>query len=113
MKNFLVVGGSIMQLPAIERAQALGMKVVVIDRDPTCIGASKADYFECVDTTDFIGAERVARHYNVVGSMTMSNDLGVPTSCYVNETLNLPSQGQGLIDLLTDKYKMRERYAAH
>ncbi|WP_338751855.1 ATP-grasp domain-containing protein [Bacillus sp. FJAT-52991] len=113
MRNFLVFGGSQLQLPAIQRTQALGMKVVVIDRDPTCIGAKVADYFECVDTTDFSGAEQVARHYNVVGSMTMSNDLAVPTSCYVNERLNLPLQGQGLTDLITDKYSMRQKYAAH
>ncbi|WP_338751853.1 ATP-grasp domain-containing protein [Bacillus sp. FJAT-52991] len=112
-KNFLVLGGSVGQLPAIEKAQALGMKVVVIDRDPTCIGAAVADYFECVDTTDFSGAERVANEYNVVGSMTMSNDLAVPTSCYVNERLNLPTQGEGLMNAVADKYEMRKKFAAY
>ncbi|OZI13490.1 hypothetical protein CEW92_01260 [Bacillaceae bacterium SAS-127] len=111
--NFLILGGGVGQLPAIQKAQALGMNAVVVSNDPHCIGASIADYFECVDTTDFEGVEQVARQYKVVGSMTMSNDVAVPTSCYVNEKLNLPMQGKALIQLATDKYLMREKFATH
>lgn len=112
-KNFLILGGSAGQVPAIEKAQAFGMHAVVVSNDPSCIGASKADYFECVDVTDFRKVERVARKYKVVGSVTMSNDLAVPTSCYVNEKLNLPMQGEGLIHVVADKYEMRKKFAAH
>lgn len=112
-KNFMVLGGGAGQLAGIIKAKELGMNVVVVDRDPACVGALYADFFEQVDTVDFAAVEQVARHYNVVGSMTMSNDVAVPTSCYVNEKLGLPMQGKGLTELMTDKYQMRKRYAAH
>ncbi|MET1031587.1 ATP-grasp domain-containing protein [Domibacillus tundrae] len=112
-KNFMVLGGGAGQLAAIQKAQQLGMNVVVVDRDPACAGASLADFFEQVDTTNFEAVEHVARHYEIVGSMTMSNDVAVPTSCYINERLGLPMQGAGLVELMTDKYKMRKRYAEH
>ncbi|PAQ12880.1 hypothetical protein CD798_17385 [Bacillaceae bacterium SAOS 7] len=111
--NFLILGGSVGQLPAIEKAQELGMNAVVVSNDPHCIGASVADYFACVDTTDFEGVEQVARQYNVVGSMTMSNDVAVPVSCYVNEKLNLPMQGEEITYVVADKYRMRQKYAAY
>lgn len=112
-KTFMILGGGAGQMAAITCAKELGMKVLVVDRDPACLGAAHADFFERVDTTDFAAVERVARHYNIVGSMTMSNDVAVPTSCFVNEGLGLPMQGEGLVELMTNKYKMRKRYAEY
>ena len=38
MKTIMILGGSILQLPAIEKAINMGLRVVVVDKDPKAIG---------------------------------------------------------------------------
>jgi biotin carboxylase len=107
----MILGGSKGHLPAIEQAQRLGLKALVVDRDRDCVGARFADFFERVDTTDAIEVEQVARAYGIVGSMTLSSDLAVPTCCEVNEKLDLPMQGRGISRVVADKQQMKTAFA--
>lgn len=88
----------------------MGFKVLVIDQDPKAIGFEYAAYYEVVDTTDFEGALIVAQKYNIIGSMTISSDIAVPTVCYINQTLGLPNQGDKVSELAYDKVLMREAF---
>ena len=52
MKKLLIIGASILQLPAIKRAKELGFYVAVIDYDPGAIGIPYADEYFNVSTID-------------------------------------------------------------
>ena len=109
-KVFMVLGGSYGQLKAIETVRRLGMKVLVLDKNPEAVGRAYADFFEPVDTVDYESVKAVAEKYGIVGSMTISSDIAVPTVCRVNEALGLPVQGYGIADAVTDKGLMRKRF---
>ena len=63
-----------------------------------------------MDTVDYESVKAVAEKYGIVGSMTISSDIAVPTVCRVNEALGLPVQGYGIADAVTDKGLMRKRF---
>ncbi|WP_130859701.1 ATP-grasp domain-containing protein [Gracilibacillus phocaeensis] len=109
-RTYMILGGSYGQVPAIKTAKRLGLKTLVIDQNPNAVGFEFADYAECVDTTDLENALKVAKKYNVCGSMTISSDIAVPTSCYINETLELSNQGIGIAEKVTDKALMRDEF---
>ena len=112
-KPYMILGGSIGQVPAIVTSKKLGFETIVIDRDETAVGANYADIFEAVNTIDIEAATAVAKKYNVAGTMTISSDIAVPTVCAINEALHLPNQGVGIGLNVTDKAVMRKLFEQH
>lgn len=108
----MFIGGNHLQLPAINEAKKRGLTVLVIDGRGDCVAALSADYMECVNVTDLPGIERIARTYGITGSLTMEEDT-LPAVCYINEMLNLPSQGTGIAQAVTDKAVMRQCFVHH
>lgn len=49
---FWVIGGGLLQLPLISEVKKLGYKVIVSDRDPSCVCAKEADIFLEIDIFD-------------------------------------------------------------
>ena len=43
MKKLLIIGASVLQLPAIKKAKELGFYVGVVDFDPNAVGIAFAD----------------------------------------------------------------------
>ncbi|MGG3888380.1 ATP-grasp domain-containing protein [Metabacillus fastidiosus] len=109
-KIFMILGGSLGQLEAIKTVKRLGMEVLVVDMNPSAPGFQYADYCEIVSTTDVNAVEKIARKYGIIGSMTISSDIAVPTVCYINEKLGLPKQGDSIGNVVTDKVAMREAF---
>ena len=56
MKRLLIIGASILQLPAILKAKEMGLYVGVADFNPHAIGVSHADEYFNVSTIDEEGA---------------------------------------------------------
>lgn len=108
----MILGGSIGQIPAIRLAKKLGFQTLVTDMNANSIGASEADIFKAVNTVDKKASLVVAKQYDVCGAMTISSDIAVPTVCYINEHLNLPNQGIGIGENVTDKALMRAKFEA-
>ena len=50
--HFWIIGGGLMQVPLINEARKLGLKIIVSDKDPKCVCASSADIFFPIDTID-------------------------------------------------------------
>ena len=59
--SILIVAGSILQVPAVEAARRLGLRVVVTDRNPECACAALADEFYPLDIFDVEGHVELAR----------------------------------------------------
>ncbi len=59
-RSILLIGGGLLQCPAVEIAKLLGLKVFVSDRDENCACASVADKFFKIDTRDCYGNSKLA-----------------------------------------------------
>lgn len=75
MKKVLIIGASILQLPAIKKAKKLGYYVGVADYNPNAIGISYADEYYNVSTIDIDGIVEVAKKFNPDGIMTLATDM--------------------------------------
>lgn len=60
MKRLLIIGASILQLPAILKAKEMGLYVGVADFNPHAIGVSHADEYFNVSTIDEEGVYHVS-----------------------------------------------------
>ena len=70
MKRLLIIGASILQLPAIKKAKELGFYVGVADYNPNAIGIPYADEYFNVSTIDEEGVCEAARAFGADGIMT-------------------------------------------
>ena len=70
-KKIMILGASILQLPAIQKAKELGLQIVVVDMNPEAIGFKENGVFkEVISTTDIPAVVDCARKHNIDGIMT-------------------------------------------
>ncbi len=107
-----ILGGGVMQLPAIQAARSLGCRVHVADGNPECPGASRADQFHHVDLRDREGLIETARGIPALkGVFTAGTDFSTSVAA-VTEALGLPGiPYESSLDA-TDKARMRAVLAA-
>ena len=75
IKKVLIIGASILQLPAIKKAKELGYYVGVADYNPNAIGISYADEYFNVSTIDVDGVVEEAKKFKPNGIMTLATDM--------------------------------------
>lgn len=85
----LIIGASILQLPAIKKAKEMGMYVAVADYDPKAIGIPYADEYFNVSTIDEKGVYEAAKEFGAEGIMTLATDMPMRSLAYACERLNL------------------------
>jgi biotin carboxylase len=107
----LFVGAGRHQRRAIERARALSLRVVAVDRNAEAPGLAAADVAEVVDFTDVAAVTEVGREHKVDGVLTVSADRAVPVVAAVAEALGLPGIGVETAHLMTHKIAMRRLFA--
>lgn len=74
-KRLMVVGASILQVPAIKKAKEMGLTVGVVDYNPNAVGIQYADkYFNC-STLDKDGVNKAVKEFAADGIMTMATDM--------------------------------------
>ncbi|MBW2988293.1 ATP-grasp domain-containing protein, partial [Candidatus Woesearchaeota archaeon] len=105
----LLLGGSHFYAPAIKHIHEMGMKVLLVDRDPEPIGKRFADYFENINIVDATNVKRVAKAYDVDAVMAV-NDYGVMTASKVSQALGLIGNPEEVALATTVKSVMRERW---
>ena len=105
-KRLLIVGASILQVPAIKTAKEMGLTVGVADYNPGAVGIQFADkYFNC-STLDKEGVNKVVRDFSADGVMTMATDMPMRTIAYVCEKNNLIGLTEQCALNCTDKIVM-------
>ncbi len=108
-RKILIIAAGDWQVPVIQKAQSMGLKVVATDRNPEAPGLKIADFPEAVDIIDFEGTLEVARKHKVNGVITEQTDLAVPTAAYVAEKMGLPGVSYEAAMSATNKWLMREK----
>ena len=63
-KTIMVIGGGLLQVPVIQTAQKLGLRVIVTDYNPIALGMKYADIPFVMSTRDIEGSVRVAKKQN-------------------------------------------------
>lgn len=113
MKKLFILGGSILQLPAIKKAKNLGYEVAVADMNPAAIGRSHADAFYEVSTTDIDGIVQAASSFQPDGVMTLATDMPMRSIAAAATRLGLPGINWETALRATDKGEMRKALQAH
>ncbi len=109
MKTLLLLGGSHFYRPLIAKAHELGLRVVLVDKNPNVVGRSEADVFEQADIIDTDAVLAVARNY-LVDAILPVNDWGVATASTVAAQLGLRGTPTDVVDAASNKRLMRERW---
>lgn len=106
MKRLMIVGASVLQLPAILKAKEMGLHVAVVDYNPQAVGIQYADEFYAVSTMDEDGVCKAAEQYQPDGIMTLATDMPMRGVAKASEKLGLHSISYETAIKATDKYDM-------
>ncbi len=108
-KKIMILGASILQLPAIEKALAMGLQVVVADMNPAAVGMTVAGVTaEVVSTIDIPAVLAAAKRHGIDGIMTLASDMPMRTVAAVAEELGLVGVSADTAVKATDKAVMRK-----
>ncbi len=112
MKKVLIIGASILQLPAIRKAKELGYYVGVADYNPNAIGIPEADEYFNVSTIDVDGVVKVAKEFKPDGIMTLATDMPMRAVAKACESCGLPGISFDTAIKATDKGEMIKAFEA-
>lgn len=108
-KTIMILGASILQLPAIEKATEMGLKVVALDMNPDAVGFSVPGVVkEVISTIDIDAAVEAAKRHKIDGVMTLATDMPMRTVAAVAKECGLVGVTEETAIKATDKSVMRE-----
>lgn len=108
MKKIMILGASVLQVPAIEEAKKLGYYVIAVDMNKDAVGMALADKSYVVSTIDMEEVLKVAMQEKIDAITTIASDMPMRTVAYVCEKMNLKGISMDTAIKATDKYEMRK-----
>lgn len=113
MKKLMIVGASVLQLPAILKAKGMGLHVAVVDFNPQAIGIPYADEYYNASTMDEDAVLAAAKAYKPDGIMTLATDMPMRGVAKASDILHLHSISYETAVKATDKYDMIKAFKEH
>ena len=113
MKKLMIVGASVLQLPAILKAKEMGLHVAVVDFNPQAIGIPYADKYYNASTMDEDAVLAAAEDYQTDGIMTLATDMPMRGVAKTSDKLHLHSINYETAVKATDKYDMIKAFKEH
>lgn len=107
----LLLPGGLWQVPLVEQAQALGLRVILADGTPSPPAAAKADRFRQLRLQDLNALVDYARQEQVDAVITDQTDFAVPIVAEVAARLGLRGLPAEVARRATNKFLMREAVA--
>lgn len=109
MKKLMILGASILQLPAIEQAKKMGVEVIAVDMNPNAIGFEVEGVTkEIISTIDIDKVLLAAKLHNIDGIMTLASDMPMRTVAVVAKEMRLVGISEETALKATNKAVMRE-----
>lgn len=109
MKKLMILGGSILQLPAIQKAKEMNLEVIVVDMNPDAIGfKEKGVIKEVISTIDILKVLECAKKHKIDGIMTLASDMPIRTIARVAKEMNIVGITEETALKATSKFAMRE-----
>lgn len=113
MKKLLVIGASVLQLPAILKAKELGFYVGTVDYNKNAVAIPFADEFFCESTIDVEAVAKVAREFAPEGIITLASDMPMRSVANASKELGLNSISPETAVKATDKGEMIKAFKEH
>ncbi len=109
MKKIMILGASILQLPAIEKAKEMGLDVIAVDMNPSAVGFNvpniKKEIISTIDTQAILEA---AKRYEIDGIMTLATDMPMRSVAVVSKEMGLIGISEDTALKATNKAMMRD-----
>ena len=113
-KKVMILGASILQLPAIQQAKAMGYKVIVVDMNPNAIGFQEDGIEkEIISTIDINAVLEAAKRHEIDGIMTLASDMPMRTVAAVAKEMGLVGITDETALKATNKAVMRQALQEH
>lgn len=112
-QKLLIIGASVLQLPAIKKAKEMGLEVAVADYNPNAVGIPFADHYYNASTIDIDAIVRVAKEYKPNGIMTLATDMPMRSIAAATQALGIPGISMDAAIKSTDKIEMIKAFKAN
>ena len=107
-RKIMILGASILQLPAIEKARKLGMETIVVDINPDAVGFSVDGVVkEVISTVDIPSIVESAKRHDIDGIMTLATDMPIRAVAAVAREMKLVGIDEKTALRATNKVEMR------
>ncbi|WP_256236288.1 ATP-grasp domain-containing protein [Bacillus sp. EB600] len=113
MKKIMILGASILQLPAILKAKEMGLRVIAVDMDKNSIGFKEAHVCLEISTIDIPKVVEAAKEFQVDGVITLASDMPMRTVAAVAKEMGIAGISEDTAIKATNKAFMREALKAH
>ncbi|MDD7305122.1 MAG: ATP-grasp domain-containing protein [Peptoniphilaceae bacterium] len=110
MRRIMILGASILQLPAIKEAKKMGLEVIAVDMDKNAIGFNYSDISLVISTIDTDKVLEAAIKYKIDGIVAVATDKPVKTVAKVCDKLKLNGVSIETANITTNKYLMRKTF---
>ena len=81
MKKIMILGASILQLPAIIKAKDMGLQVIAVDMNPDAVGMKEDGVIpEVISTIDIPAVLEAAKRHSIDAIMTLASDMPMRTT---------------------------------
>ena len=108
MKKIMILGASILQLPAFLEAKKMGIYTIAIDYDKNAIAFQYCDKHYVISTIDTDSVLKIAKKEKIDGIITLASDMPIRTVAAVCENMNLHGIDVKTAIRATNKFCMRE-----
>ncbi len=109
MKTIMILGASILQLPAIEKASEMGLEVIAADMNPEAIGFKVPGVVkEVISTIDTPAIVDAAKRHQIDGIMTLASDMPMRSVAAVSREMGLVGISEDTAIKATNKAFMRD-----
>lgn len=108
MKKIMILGASILQLSAIQKAKEMGLDVIAVDMNPEAIGFKENGITcEIISTIDTDKILEAAKMHNIDGIMTLASDMPMRSVAVVAKEMGLVGISEETALNATNKSMMR------
>lgn len=112
-KKIMILGASILQLPAIEKAKEMGLDVIAVDINPEAIGFRVPGIKkEIISTIDTLAIVEAAKKQQIDGIMTLATDMPMRSVAAVAKEMGLVGIDEETALKATNKIEMRKALQA-
>lgn len=110
---FWIIGGGVLQIPLIEEAKKIGLKVIVTDANPNCVCAKVADIFNAIDIFDIDNHISFANSLITNGTIikgVLAAGIDAPeTMTRIAEHIGIPGVSSKIAHLVNHKELFRKK----
>lgn len=108
-KKIMILGASILQLPAIEKAKEMDLEVVAVDMNPEAVGFKVPGVIkEVISTIDTPAILEAAKRHKINGIMTLASDMPMQSVAVVSHEMGLVGISEDTALKATNKAYMRD-----